>query len=84
MVMRLAERLEQGSVDWITLTSSAIAERLFALMSGSVTTLVQLGFTVGVGLLLDTSGSMADDLGDAGFAVCVDGGRTAAARWGVP
>ena len=30
------------------------ASSLFAMMSGSVTTLVQLGFTVGVGLLLDT------------------------------
>jgi uroporphyrinogen III methyltransferase/synthase len=31
----LLERIEAGSVDWITLTSSAIAERLHALLPGS-------------------------------------------------
>jgi RND superfamily putative drug exporter len=38
----------------ITAAGVIFAGSMFALMSGSVTTLVQLGFTVGVGLLLDT------------------------------
>ncbi len=38
----------------ITAAGVIFAASLFAMMSGSVTTLVQLGFTVGVGLLLDT------------------------------
>ena len=38
----------------ITAAGVIFASSLFAMMSGSVTTLVQLGFTVGVGLLLDT------------------------------
>ncbi len=38
----------------ITAAGVIFAGSMFAMMSGSVTTLVQLGFTVGVGLLLDT------------------------------
>jgi putative drug exporter of the RND superfamily len=38
----------------ITAAGVIFAASMFAMMSGSVTTLVQLGFTVGVGLLLDT------------------------------
>jgi RND superfamily putative drug exporter len=38
----------------ITAAGVIFAASMFAMMSGSVTTLVQLGFTVGGGLLLDT------------------------------
>lgn len=38
----------------ITAAGVIFAASMFAMMSGSVTTLVQLGFTVGFGLLLDT------------------------------
>ena len=38
----------------ITAAGVIFAGSMFAMMSGSVTTLVQLGFTTGVGLLLDT------------------------------
>ena len=38
----------------ITAAGVIFAGSMFAMMSGSVTTLVQLGFTVGVGLLIDT------------------------------
>lgn len=38
----------------ITAAGVIFAASMFALMSGTVTTLVQLGFTVGVGLLIDT------------------------------
>jgi RND superfamily putative drug exporter len=38
----------------ITAAGVIFAASMFAMMSGSVTTLVQLGFTTGVGLLLDT------------------------------
>ncbi|MBO9523948.1 MAG: MMPL family transporter [Nocardioidaceae bacterium] len=38
----------------ITAAGVIFAASMFAMMSGSVTTLVQLGFTVGCGLLLDT------------------------------
>lgn len=38
----------------ITAAGVIFAASLFAMMSGSVTTLVQLGFTVGIGLLIDT------------------------------
>ncbi|RNL65432.1 RND family transporter [Nocardioides marmoriginsengisoli] len=38
----------------ITAAGVIFASSLFAMMSGSVTTLVQLGFTVGLGLLIDT------------------------------
>ncbi|RNL78428.1 RND family transporter [Nocardioides marmorisolisilvae] len=38
----------------ITAAGVIFATSLFAMMSGSVTTLVQLGFTVGIGLLIDT------------------------------
>lgn len=38
----------------ITAAGVIFAASLFAMMSGSVTTLVQLGFTAGVGLLIDT------------------------------
>ncbi|MFL6024357.1 MAG: MMPL family transporter [Marmoricola sp.] len=38
----------------ITAAGVIFATSLFAMMSGSVTTLVQLGFTVGLGLLIDT------------------------------
>ena len=38
----------------ITAAGVIFAGSMFAMMSGSVTTLVQLGFTVGTGLLLDT------------------------------
>jgi RND superfamily putative drug exporter len=38
----------------ITAAGVIFAGSMFAMMSGSVTTLVQLGFTVGVGLLMDT------------------------------
>ncbi|RZI86193.1 MAG: RND family transporter, partial [Microbacterium sp.] len=38
----------------ITAAGVIFAASLFAMMSGSVTTLVQLGFTAGIGLLIDT------------------------------
>jgi RND superfamily putative drug exporter len=38
----------------ITAAGVIFATSLYAMMSGSVTTLVQLGFTVGIGLLIDT------------------------------
>ena len=38
----------------ITAAGVIFAGSMFAMMSGSVTTLVQMGFTIGAGLLLDT------------------------------
>jgi RND superfamily putative drug exporter len=38
----------------ITAAGVIFAGSMFAMMSGTVTTLVQLGFTVGIGLLIDT------------------------------
>jgi putative drug exporter of the RND superfamily len=65
LIKRVHEEAADGSPDGVAravaLTGGVItaagvifAGSMFAMMSGSVTTLVQLGFTVGVGLLLDT------------------------------
>jgi RND superfamily putative drug exporter len=65
LIKRVHEEAPDGSPDGVaravSLTGGVItaagvifAASMFAMMSGSVTTLVQLGFTVGVGLLLDT------------------------------
>jgi len=65
LIKRIHEEAPDGSSGGVaravTLTGGVItsagvifAGSMFAMMSGSVTTLVQLGFTVGIGLLLDT------------------------------
>ncbi len=65
LIKRIHEEAPDGSragiARAVTLTGGVItaagvifAASLFAMMSGSVTTLVQLGFTTGIGLLMDT------------------------------
>jgi RND superfamily putative drug exporter len=65
LIKRMREEAPDGSAEGFAralsvtggvITSAGVifAASMFALMAGSVTTLAQIGFTIGMGLLLDT------------------------------
>ena len=59
--LAVLERIEEGSVDWITLTSSAIAERLFGLLTDPAK--AQNGQRIRLSSLSPVTSSAIDRLG---------------------
>jgi uroporphyrinogen III methyltransferase/synthase len=57
----VARRIEDGSIDWITLTSSAIAERLHALVSESAR--AQIGHSIKLATISPVTSATVAKLG---------------------